>query len=41
MDKILLRYTEYNEPHKPLTNSDVIINTFKILLIFQVSKIIW
>lgn len=23
MDKSLLRYTEYNEPHKPLTNNDV------------------
>ena len=23
MDKILLRYTEYNEPHRPLTNLDV------------------
>ncbi len=23
MDKCLLKYTEYNEPHKPLTNQDV------------------
>ncbi len=24
MDKILLRYTEYNEPHESRTNSDII-----------------
>ena len=24
MDKILLRYTEYNEPHESRTNADII-----------------
>lgn len=30
MDKILLRYTEYSEPHKPLTNNDVRFNLHEL-----------
>ena len=29
MDKVLLKYTEYNEPHESLTNKNIIeVNTF-------------
>ena len=31
MDKVLLKYTEYNEPHESRTNSDIV----------EVSDIIW
>ena len=30
MDKVLLKYTEYNEPHESRTNSDIIEVNFKI-----------
>ncbi|KAB0351838.1 hypothetical protein FD755_019186 [Muntiacus reevesi] len=28
MDKVLLKYTEYNEPHESRTNSDIVENDF-------------
>ena len=32
MDKVLLKYTEYNEPHESLTNKNIIeVNTFFIV----------
>ena len=34
MDKVLLKYTEYNEPHESRTNADIIeVNPFKSLRI--------
>ncbi len=32
MDKILLRYTEYNEPHESRTNSDII----EVCIVYQI-----
>ena len=33
MDKVLLKYTEYNEPHESLTNKNIIdVSIFKIIL---------
>ncbi|MEQ2174737.1 hypothetical protein GOODEAATRI_010962 [Goodea atripinnis] len=32
MDKVLLKYTEYNEPHESRTNADIIEEAFKIIL---------
>lgn len=33
MDKVLLKYTEYNEPHESRTNSDIVEVSNKLLMI--------
>jgi len=37
MDKILLKYTDYNEPHESLTNTDII--EVKIIIEHTILKI--
>ena len=41
MDKVLLKYTEYNEPHESRTNSDIVevsVNAFSCYCIFPNSE---
>lgn len=35
MDKVLLKYTEYNEPHESLTNKNIIEVRFTILILYK------
>ena len=37
MDRVLLRYTEYNEPHESRTNSDII----EVVQMYNVYTVIW
>lgn len=38
MDKVLLKYTEYNEPHESLTNKNIIEVTHITLLAFLIPQ---
>ena len=38
MDRVLLRYTEYNEPHESRTNSDIIEVVKVIILVYIVES---
>ena len=43
MDKVLLKYTEYNEPHESRTNKDIVevsrpLNEY---LLFRFSELLW
>ena len=37
MDKVLLKYTEYNEPHESRTNKDIIDVSFRLLTLVLLS----
>lgn len=37
MDKVLLKYTEYNEPHESRTNADII----EVIQIFKAKNLIF
>lgn len=41
MDKVLLKYTEYNEPHESLTNKNIIEVCFGQSFINQTNKVNW
>lgn len=34
MDKVLLKYTEYNEPHESRTNSDIV----EVIVLFLINR---
>lgn len=41
MDKVLLKYTEYNEPHESRTNSDIVEVRFCALWRFLLFALLW
>ena len=39
MDKVLLKYTEYNEPHESLTNKNIIEVNMKALCVYSLHNV--